>query len=238
MTDPTPGTPVTLELDGDIGVIRIDDGKANAMSHEIIDALEAHLHAVQAEAKAVAIIGRDGKFSAGFDLKTMQAGPREARDLLKAGAELGHRLYTSPIPVVIGCTGHALAMGAISLFCADVRIGAEGPYKIGMNEVAIGMPVPRFAIELARDRLSPRHLSAAVNQARVFDPATAVDAGYLDWVVPLDEVGPAAIQIAQHMAATLHPAAFRLTREYLRGKVGDAVLAGLAADVQTFAIAD
>jgi len=238
MTDSSSGTPVTLELDGDIGVIRIDDGKANAMSHEIIDALEAHLHTVQAEAKAVAIIGREGKFSAGFDLKTMQAGPREARDLLKAGAELGHRLYTSPIPVVIGCTGHALAMGAISLFCADIRIGADGPYKIGMNEVAIGMPVPRFAIELARDRLSPRHLSAAVNQARVFDPATAVEAGYLDWTVPLEEVGPSAIQIAQHMAATLHPAAFRLTREYLRGAVGDRVLAGLAADVETFAIAD
>lgn len=239
MTDPTTATAaVTLELDGDIGVIRIDDGKANAMSHEIVAGIEAHLHTARTETKAVALIGRDGKFSAGFDLKTMQAGPRQARDLLKAGAELGHRLYTSPIPVVIGCTGHALAMGAISLFCADVRIGAEGPYKIGMNEVAIGMPVPRFAIELARDRLSPRHLSAAVNQARVFDPATAVEAGYLDWVVPLDEVGPAAIEIAKHMAATLHPAAFRLTREYLRGATADRVLAGLAADVETFSIGD
>jgi enoyl-CoA hydratase len=239
MTDPTSDTAaVTLELDGDIGVIRIDDGKANAMSHEIIEALEAHLHTARTDTKAVAIIGREGKFSAGFDLKTMQAGPREARDLLKAGAELGHRLYTSPIPVVIGCTGHALAMGAIALFCADVRIGAEGPYKIGMNEVAIGMPVPRFAIELARDRLSPRHLPAAVNQARVFDPATAVEAGYLDRIVPLDEVGPAAVETAKNLAATLHPAAFRLTREYLRGAVADAVLAGLAADVQTFSIGD
>lgn len=239
MTDPTSGPEsVTLELDGDIGVIRIDDGKANAMSHEIIDAIEAHLHTARTETKAVAIIGREGKFCAGFDLKTMQAGPREARDLLRAGAELGVRMYTSPIPVVIGCTGHALAMGAIALFCADVRIGADGPYKIGMNEVAIGMPVPRFAIGLARDRLSPRVLSAAVNQARVFDPVAAVDAGYLDSVVPLDEVGPAAIETAKHLAATLHPAAFRLTREYLRGATAEAVLAGLTADVETFALAD
>ena len=168
----------------------------------------------------------------------MKAGPTQARDLLKAGAELGHHIYLCPIPVVIGCTGHALAMGAIALFCADVRIGAEGSYKIGMNEVAIGMPVPRFAVELARDRLSRRHLPAAVNLARVFDPATAVDAGYLDSIVPLEQCEATAIETAQHLAATLHPAAFRLTREYLRGATAEAVLAGLAADVQTFGIVD
>jgi enoyl-CoA hydratase len=240
MTDTTNETApaVTLELDGDIGVIRVDDGKANALSHALIDAIQASLHTARTETKAVAIVGREGKFSAGFDLKTMQAGPTQARDLLQAGAMLGHAMYVCPIPVVIGCTGHALAMGAIALFCADVRIGAEGPYKIGMNEVAIGMPVPRFAIELARDRLTRRELTAAVNHARVYDPAGAVQAGYLDSVVPLADVEATAIATAKEMAATLQPTAFRLTREYLRGREAEAVLAGLDEDIQTFAIVE
>jgi len=238
-TDATSGSAhVTYALDGDIAVITIDDGKANAISHEIVAATDAALHRGRTEAKAVALIGREGKFSAGFDLKTMKAGPQQARDLLKAGADLGHTVYTSPVPVVIGCTGHALAMGAILLFCADVRIGAEGPYKIGMNEVAIGMPVPRFAIELARDRLTPRHLQKAVNLAGVFAPDEAVEAGYLDEIVALEEVVPAAIERAKELAATLHPTAFRLTREYLRGERAEKILAGLAADIQTFTITE
>lgn len=229
---------VTYECDGDLAVIRIDDGKANALSHGIIAAVEADLHKARGEAKAVVLLGREGKLSAGFDLTTMRAGPQQARDLLKAGAMLGHTLYVSPLPVVIGCTGHALAMGAILLFCGDVRIGADGPYKIGMNEVAIGMPVPRFAIELARDRLSKRHLTEAVNLAGVFEPERAVDAGYLDEVVPLDQVEPAAIARGKELAASLHPAAFRLTREYLRGDRAEKLLAGLEDDVATFAIVD
>jgi enoyl-CoA hydratase len=229
---------VTIELRGDIAVVRIDDGKANAMSHEIVEGIGAALHRARTETKAVAIIGREGKFSAGFDLNTMKAGPKQARDLLKAGAELGHAMYTCPIPVVIGCTGHALAMGAIALFCADVRIGAEGPYKIGMNEVAIGMPVPRFAIELARDRLTPRHLTAAVNHAQVYDPLGAVEAGYLDRVVALADVEGEAIATAETMGATLQPAAFRLTRDYLRGEAADRVTHGLQQDIETFAIVD
>ncbi len=229
---------VTSERDGDLIVIRIDDSKANALSHGIISTIEADLHQARTEAKAVVLVGREGKLSAGFDLTTMKAGPQQARDLLLAGAQLGHSLYTCPIPVVIGCTGHALAMGAILLFCADVRIGAEGPYKIGMNEVAIGMPVPRFAIELARDRLSKRHLTAAVNLAGVFGPDDAVDAGYLDETLPLDKVEAAAIARGKELAATLHPAAFRLTRDYLRGACAERMLAGLEADVQTFSIVD
>lgn len=239
MSETTSGTPsVRYELDGDIAVITIDDGKANAISHEILAAAETALHRGRTEAKAIALIGREGKFSAGFDLNTMKAGPKQARDLLKAGAEFGHAVYTSPVPVVIGCTGHALAMGAILLFCADVRIGASGPYKIGMNEVAIGMPVPRFAIELARDRITPRHLTEAVNLAGVFAPDEALAAGYLDEVVELDVVAARAIERTKALAATLHPTAFRLTREYLRGEQADKVLAGLAADIETFAIAE
>lgn len=227
---------VAFEQVGDVAVITIDDGKVNAISHELVGSLSAALGRAVDEAKAIAIIGRDGKFSAGFNLTTMRAGPSEARDLLSAGAELAINVLTCPVPVVLGCTGHALAMGAILLSCGDVRIGAEGPFKIGMNEVAIGMPVPRFALELLRDRLSTRQFNAATNLATIYDPAGAVNVGFLDRVVDPAHVRGTAIDEATRLAAELQSPAFRLTREYVRGPVAERARAALAADNATFKI--
>ncbi|WP_208026837.1 crotonase/enoyl-CoA hydratase family protein [Rhabdothermincola sediminis] len=236
MTGSTEGA-VTYRLDGSVAVIRIDDGKANAISHAIAAELDRGLTQAETDtAGAVVIAGRPGRFSAGFDLTVMRSGIDEARDLLRVGAELALRIYTFPAPVVLGVTGHALAMGAILLLAADTRIGAAGEFKIGLNEVAIGMPVPRFATELARDRLSPRHLTAAVNHARIYDPTTAVDAGYLDEVVSPDDVEQAALDHAGTLATTLNPAGFRRTREHLRGERAERVRAGLAADIAAFVV--
>ncbi|MEJ5255552.1 MAG: crotonase/enoyl-CoA hydratase family protein [Acidimicrobiales bacterium] len=228
---------VTYELTGPVAVIRFDDGKANAISHGVVEQLDRALTRAEGDqAKAVVLLGRPGRFSAGFDLTTMRAGAEEARDLLRVGAELALRIYTFPAPVVLGVTGHALAMGAILLLSADTRIGAAGEFKIGLNEVAIGMPVPRFATELARDRLTPRHLTAAVNLARIYDPAGAVEAGYLDEVVSPDDVEQAALDHATSLATTLNPTGFRLTRRSLRGDREGQVRAGLAADVASFVV--
>ena len=235
MTDESTSS-VQYELDGDVAVIRIDDGKANALSHTVIDALEASLHKAESEAKAVVLVGREGKFSAGFDLATMTAGPEQAVGLLKAGIEFAHSVYLAPIPVVIAATGHGLAMGAILLMAADLRIGAEGPYKIGMNEVRIGMPVPRSALAFAEARLARTELVEAIQLAKVYDPAGAVTAGYLDQVVPLADVEATAIAAAHELAGALHPKAFGLTREYLRQDTADKVLAGLELDSGTFVV--
>ncbi len=180
MTD----APVTYSLDGNVAVIHFDDGKANVFTHAALEELQSLLTRAEAdEAKAVVIVGRPGKFSAGFDLSVMTAGPDQARDLLRAGADLALRIYTFPMPVLLAVTGHALAMGAIVLMAADVRIGADGPSKIGLPEVEIGMPLPKFAVEFARDRLSKHHFVSAVQHARVTTPADAVDVGFLDRVV-------------------------------------------------------
>lgn len=227
---------VRYELDGDVAVIRIDDGKANALSHAVIDALDAALQQANADAKAVVLVGREGKFSAGFDLKTMTAGPEQAIGLLKAGIELAHSVFLSPIPVVIAATGHGLAMGAILLMAADLRIGADGPYKIGMNEVRIGMPVPRSALAFAENRLARTELVEAIQLATVYDPTGAIAAGYLDRVVPLADVEATAVAAAHELAEALHPTAFRLTREYLRQATADQVLAGLELDAGTFVV--
>jgi enoyl-CoA hydratase len=228
---------VRYELNDDVATITFDDGKANALSHAAVDAINGALDRAEREAKAVVLAGRPGRFSAGFDLSVMKGGIDDVRALVRSGAELSLRLYTFPRPVVLACTGHALAAGAILLMSGDVRIGAQGEFKIGLNEVAIGMPVPHFAIELGRDRLSKRHLTESVQLATIFDPTQALDVGYLDSVVEPDGVIAAAQAQAAQFASTLSTPAFEATRRTLRGPVADSIRAALDDDLSGFFVA-
>ncbi|HTO01741.1 MAG TPA: crotonase/enoyl-CoA hydratase family protein [Microthrixaceae bacterium] len=239
MTDSTSADPqnVTYELTDSVAVISIDDGRANALGHPTLEGLENALdQAERDEAKAIVIAGRPGKFSAGFDLSVMTSGPTQARDLLERGARLGIRLFEFPRPVVLAVTGHALAMGGILLCCADVRVGAEGAFKIGLNEVRIGMPVPAFAVEVCRDRLSPRHFTAAIQLAHIHTPTEAREAGFLDEVVDPEQLMDRALEIGRDLAESLHPTPFRLTRETVRGGLASELRTGLAKDLESFNI--
>ncbi|MFQ5352854.1 MAG: crotonase/enoyl-CoA hydratase family protein, partial [Candidatus Binatia bacterium] len=190
---------VTLSIEQRVALIRLDDGKANALSPETITHLSGVLDEAEENAGAVVLTGREGRFSGGFDLSVMMSGSDAARGLVTSGAELLIRLYSFPLPVTVACTGHAVAAGALLLLAADTRIGVRGAFKIGLNEVAIGMRLPVFAATLASERLSKRHFTAATQLARLYDPEAAVDAGYLDRVV--DAEGHLAQQGAQVEAA-------------------------------------
>lgn len=229
-------SPVSYELRDRVAIISVDDGKANAVSHRMAADLIDGLDRAEAEAGAVVIAGRPGRFSAGFDLSVMTSSTDAARDLLRAGAEVSLRIHGLRIPVVLASTGHALAMGAILLMAADVRIGARGTYKIGLNEVAIGMPVPRFAIALARTSLATTSMNAALNLATVYDPEGAVVAGYLDELADDGEVVDHAITRAAALAESLNPTAFATTREYLRGDGLASMHDALAVDLTTFTV--
>jgi enoyl-CoA hydratase len=238
MTD-SPDDLVSYAFADGIATLRLDDGKANAISHEMADAINAALDRSESDAaRAVVIGGRPGRFCAGFHLPTMQSGIGEARDLLRVGGKLALRLYMFPAPVVLAVSGHALAMGAILLMVSDVRIGAAGDFKIGLNEVAIGMPVPKFATEIADDRLSRRHLDAAVNLATIYDPAGAVDAGFLDVLVDPDDVDQVAAKRAAELATTLHGVPFTMTRQNRRGEPAARIGAGLESDVEQFTVTE
>jgi enoyl-CoA hydratase len=228
---------VAYALEGAVAVIRLDDGKANALSHDVLDGVHAALDRAEQEARGVVIAGRDGRFSAGFHLPTMTAGTAEMQGLVTAGAELLLRIYLFPLPVVVACTGHALAAGALVVLVGDTRVGAEGDFKIGLNEVAIGMQLPVFAVELARDRLSKRHFTAATMQARIYDPAGAVDAGFLDGVVPADEVLAAATAEAARLAE-LRTGAYAETKVRARTTTVDFVRATLADDMAQIMVPD
>ena len=229
-------TAVQYELQDRVAVVTLDDGKANAISHQVAADLHDVLGRARDEAAAVVLAGRPGRFSAGFHLDTMTSSDEAARGLLQAGAELALEIFEYPKPVVIADTGHALAMGAILLFTADVRIGAEGTFKIGLNEVAIGMPVPRFAVELGRDRLTPTAFTAAINHATVYDPEGAAAAGFLDQVVAPDDVVPTALAQAAELAERLNPKAFAATRITCRGELAARIRDDLVADLATFTV--
>ncbi|MGI8663076.1 MAG: crotonase/enoyl-CoA hydratase family protein [Acidimicrobiales bacterium] len=220
---------VTYALDSSVAVITIDDGKANAYSHEVLAGLRDALDRAEREAKAVLLVGREGRFSAGFDLAVMTAGPEPMRALVVDGARTLARLFTFPLPVIAACTGHALAAGALVLLTADHRIAADGPYKIGLNEVAIGMPLPRFAVELARYRMPPSQLDFAL-LGQVFDPAGAAAAGYVDRVVdPADLLAEAAGTAQRY--AQLRSGAVARTKQAARGAIAQEILDTVEADM-------
>lgn len=222
--------PIGYRLEGTVAALLFDDGKANAISHLAIDGLNAALDRAEQEAGAVLLVGRPGRFSAGFDLSTMKAGPDAVQSLVSGGAELLLRLYEAPLPIVMACSGHALAMGAVLLLGADYRVGTAGDFKIGLNEVSIRMTLPRFAVEIARDRLSKRHLQRAVIQAEIYGPEGAVDAGYLDRIVPAEHLAAEAMAEAERFAA-LPRRAFSETKERVRSASAERIRRSLAEEM-------
>ncbi len=176
---------ITLDIKDGVALITMDDGKKNAITLDALGELEDALDKAEVDAKAVVLAGRPGSFCAGFDLKTMTGSDDEARMALsRRGGEMALRLYSFQKPLVAACTGHAFTIGAIWMATCDTRIGEQGPYKIGTTETAMGMTLPVWALVPLKERLNPAHFLPAVTQARVYDPEGALEAGFLDEVVP------------------------------------------------------
>ena len=232
MSDTSNADPLTVTVEDGVTVVRLDDGKVNVISHRLIELLHDALDRAVEETTAVAILGREGKLSAGFDLTEMTAGPSHAAALVGAGGRLLMRIYGHPQPVVVGVTGHALAAGALLTLSCDTRIGGDGPAKIGLNETAIGMGLPHFAVELAEARLASSHLMRATVQAEIYDAPGALDAGYLDRVVPAADVEAIVLREAGRLGQ-LPGGAYRHTKRALHQPLIDRVLARLDDDMQT-----
>ena len=213
-------------------LIQMDDGKANALSFAMLQQLGAALDQAQQVGKVVIIAGRAGKFSAGFDLSVMSQGGDAMVDLLRQGAELSRRLLNFDTPIILAASGHALAMGALLLLSADYRIGISGNYKIGLNEVAIGMTMPHFGVELARARLSKRYLNNALGLAAVYDSSGALEAGYLDEVVDAQQLLPRAVALAEQFSG-LNMEAHKNTKARVRADLNAALDIALAQELGT-----
>jgi enoyl-CoA hydratase len=226
---------VSYYCDDAIATITIDDGKVNALSVAVLAELNAALDQAERDDAVVILAGRDGVFSAGFDLPVLRGRGPDALAMLRAGFELAARLLAFPRPVVIACTGHAVAMGVFLLLCGDYRVGATGPYKITANEVAIGLTMPRAAVEICRQRLTPAHFNRAVVLAETFSPADAVAAGFLDRTAGASSVPEVARGVAAQLA-TLDRSAHEATKRRARAQALSAIRSAIDADMAAYPV--
>ncbi|UVE16217.1 crotonase/enoyl-CoA hydratase family protein [Pseudomonas sp. LS44] len=190
---------ISYQLEDGIATLTLSNGKVNAISPDVIAAFNAALDRAEQDRAVVIITGQPGILSGGYDLKVMTSGPQNAINLVAAGSTLARRLLAHPFPVIVACPGHAVAKGAFILLSADYRIGVEGPFSIGLNEVQIGMTMHHVGIELARDRLHKSAFHRSVINGEMFDPQSAVDAGFLDKVVAPEQLQASALAAAQQL---------------------------------------
>lgn len=202
-----------------IATITMDDGKVNALSPEMLAEVAAQLERAEADGAVVILTGRRQTFSAGFDVRCEQA---RWPEMVAAGAAVAERIMSFPRPVVAACNGNAIAMAAFLLLSADYRVGARGDFRIGLNEVAIGLPIPWFGIDIARHRLTRPYFDRCAITGALLGPQEGKTAGFLDEIVEPDRLLRAAQAAAQALAA-LDPGAHEATKLRVR----EAALAGV-----------
>ena len=223
---------VSCEVRDGIAWINLDDGKVNVMSSAMLGEIAAAFDRAEASADIVVLrSGRPGIFSAGFDLKVFAAGdaPRSL-EMVRAGAELALRLMSFPLPTIGVMEGHAFPMGTFLLLACDVRLGARGPHRMGLNEVAIGIAPPGFAIELARSRLHPAWLSRTATLGEMYEPDEALAAGLLDRVVAPELIDATLGEITAALR-TIHKPSHATAKKRLRQSAMDAMRAAIEREL-------
>ena len=207
---------VELEQHGPVALITMDDGKANAVGFDMVQALSDAFDEADRSASSIVLAGREGVFSGGFDLAIMQGGdPELLRSLVNVGGDLALRLYRTDRPVVVACTGHAYAYGALLVLAADSRIGEVGDKRIALPETQLGMPLPQFGIDLVKERLRPDVAASLAVQSRAYSHPEALEAGILtELVEPGTSVSAALTRAAE--LADLPAGAYAATKSALR----------------------
>lgn len=213
---------IRYELRDQVATIRIDDGKRNALAPQVLKGIYRALDRAESDQALVIITGREGVFSAGFDLNVMKRGGAAALGMLRSGYALTSRVLAYPYPVIAACNGHALAMGVFLMLSTDYVIGSRGDFKISANEVAIGLTMPRVAAAMLHHRLTPAAYQRAVNLSEYFDVESALAAGFFDELVEPPELADRAGALAREfkkLGPRAHTASKRRIRASLIRKI-------------------
>jgi enoyl-CoA hydratase len=209
---------VSYALDGGVAVIAMDDGKVNALSPAMLGELAAAFDRAEADRAVVVVTGREGVFSAGFDLKVLRGGGPDAPAMVQGGFDLAERVLAFPFPVVMACSGHAIAMGLFLLESGDYVVGASGSFTFTANEVAIGLEVPPVGLAVLRQRVVPAVFNRMTLLAEPLDPSAALAAGVLDQLVAPSSVLDVALAVAAPLRS-LDMAAYAATKRSARSVV-------------------
>jgi enoyl-CoA hydratase len=223
---------VTYSLNDGVATLTLANGKVNAISPEVIAGLNQALDQATQDRAVVILTGQSGILSGGYDLKVMMSSPQAALDLVAAGSTLARRMLAHPFPIIVACPGHAVAKGAFLLLSSDYRIGVEGPFNIGLNEVKIGMTMHLVGIALARDRLTTPAFQRSVINAEMFNPQGAIAAGFLDRVVPVEQLMAVANEVALQLKG-LNLTAHAKTKLKVRKNLLESLDAAILIDQQT-----
>ena len=223
---------VQFQIEDGVATITLSNGKVNALSPDVIAAINTSLDRAEEAGAVVILTGQTGILSGGYDLKVMKNGPEATRDMVAAGSALTLRMLAHPQPIIVACPGHAIAKGAFLLLACDYRVGVEGAFQIGLNEVKIGMTMHQVGIALARDRLTPSVFQRSVINAEMFGPQAALAAGFLDQVVAPDQLMATAQAMAQQLRQ-LNMTAHTQTKRKARKALLDTLAASIEVDKLT-----
>ncbi len=219
---------------GPIRELRLHRPPVNALSPDVIVALkDAIRSAPPAGARALVLSGAPGRFSGGLDVPLLLSLDRPAMATLWRDfyALLG-AIAESQIPIVAAITGHAPAGGTVlALFC-DYRIMADGDYKIGLNEVQVGLPVPPVILAGLRRLVGPRLGERLAVSGALFPPPEALAVGLVDELVALDRVVERAVEWCQRLLA-LPADAMTGTRRLARADLSVIFEADLQPELQS-----
>ena len=203
----------TLNKDGNISTITLDDGKANVFSSKMSQDINQCLDEVATEEGCLIITGKEGMFSAGLDLKTIQSGDADKIiEMSTAAFKLLARIFSFPRPVIAACSGHGIALGTFLLCCCDYRVGVKGDFMIGANEMRTNMVIPDPILELIKFRVAQSHKYRAILGAEMYNIDKALEAGLLDEIVSPDELAKTVNEKAKDLATMGHPS-YTMTKE-------------------------
>ncbi|MEC8348621.1 MAG: enoyl-CoA hydratase-related protein [Pseudomonadota bacterium] len=193
---------VTTDVQDDIAIIQFDDGNKNVINHELLDDLESAFDQTErSNAKVLILQGREGSFCAGYDLSVMVGDdPKAASRLGQRGGNIARRIYGSRKPVVGLSQGHAFTIGAIWLASCDLAVAEDGPYKYGMVEVALNVPLTGWALAPVQAKLHSAYHTKALMHAHVFNPSDAQEAGFIDQLASSGEGLNSALNAAENLA--------------------------------------
>ena len=198
-----------------VRVIRLECGKANAIDEALLAMLTRELDkAVAEDARAIVLTGYDKCFSAGLNLTAL---PNTREGMLNFAETFDRallHLLRFPLPVVAAVNGHAIAGGCVLACACDVRIGAEGSYRVGVSEVDIGAVFPAAALAVVQNAVQPSRVTEVILGAKLMQPHEAKSAGILHDVVPADQLLTRATATAEHLGSKPQPG-FQLTKRDL-----------------------